>query len=312
MPFQVDERSGSRAIESGDRPSVGLRYTVIGTDDGTTDDTLDSDGALTALEAAAPATFAGLPRSSVRVEPSRQTVGLWEGEAVYTSTGGSQPPEPEPPLTTGLLSTSFASVSGSQNVKRGLSEISVRGREDQVDVNGTTVDFVWQFPDGFDKQIGVNPDGSVDGIDIPTVRYTLRETWGVTLATGTAATNFRKTLRANAMHVNSDANFRGFAAGEVLFTGGTMDLERSANNLWRVTMNFDIRANETITDANFPDAAGTSDNIDVDGWDVLWYQTQEIPLADGASVAQKAIAQVVTRPLPRTSLSSMMTTLGLS
>ncbi len=142
----------------------------------------------------------------------------------------------------------------------------------------------------------INYDGqTVDGVDIESPIMEMSEEHVLTEAEFSVA--FRKGLRDNVAKVNSQT-FRGFSAGEVLFSGASAS---KRGKRWYVTFRFRVRRNLTNIPYTIINEGGAEEAITVFsklGWEYLWISMEKRG-ADGDTKLQVApsavhVAQVYT------------------
>lgn len=121
----------------------------------------------------------------------------------------------------------------------------------------------------FGNAINVTDNG-VEGVDIIVPNLTISETHKYEPAAVTSA--FMATISLLTGRVN-DAPWRGFASGEVLFTGASGNYN---DNIVAITFNFDIQANTTVG------------GMTKFGWDYYWVLYED--------VEDSATGDVVKRP----------------
>jgi hypothetical protein len=111
--------------------------------------------------------------------------------------------------------------------------------------------------------IGVQPDGTVEGVEVPQMVYTFSETWYF----ASVSQGYKITLAGLVGTVNFGAVFRGFAAGEVLCTG--ISGSQQGDGLWKLRFQFAVVPNlisQTI---------GGISGINKAGWDYIeWYSEE--------------------------------------
>lgn len=176
-----------------------LRYTILGTDDG-------SD-AYTALLDGSPIIYFGLVRQNANTE--RLAEEAWEGTVRYGALEGP---------TFGDPSFTFDTSGGSQHITQSLGTVGAYA------ASGT--------PPSYQGAIGVTRDG-VEGVDITVPQYSFSETHYFPVAFVTEAYKqilFSLTGRTNV------ATFRGFLPGEVLFLGAGGS--RRGLDMWEITYRF--------------------------------------------------------------------------
>ncbi len=144
--------------------------------------------------------------------------------------------------------------------------------------------------------IGVTDEG-VEGLDIDSPIMSFSETHFFPSQDFSA--EFIKSLSGLVFTVN-DATFRGFAAGEVRFTGVN---SRPIGGSFEVIFNFEVRANETFTvDIMQQDGGAPFFGIATGpkkGWEYIWTRNSEIVQEDGngnghmyRAVTSVSVAQV--------------------
>ena len=128
--------------------------------------------------------------------------------------------------------------------------------------------------------IGVTSEG-VQGVDIlvPNTQWSETHRFNDTKV----STAYIKTL-ANATGRTNKADFREFAAGEVLFLGA--EGGKINDSAWEITFNFAASPNITTT------IAGIS-GIQKNGWEYLWIQHEEKEDTAAKRIVRKAIAVYV-------------------
>ena len=236
------------------------KYRIIGTS--------DDKQARTKLMATAPATYEGLPVGQIQVRPVDYHV--FEATVSYTNR--------EFERQHGTFS--FNTLGGTTHINHSLQTVSSTGLN-----NRTALDF----------QGGINVDGDeVKGLDvtIPSLEFT--ETHKFPPAT--VNTTFVRTIMNITGTVNSN-EFRGFAAGEVLFKGATGSYNDS---LVAVTYHYSCSANRKIV------VAGTE--VSKDGWDYMWIDYEKYEDTSTNEVATRPRAVYIERIYPRLDF----TTLALS
>ncbi|MBM4017416.1 MAG: hypothetical protein FJ288_03665 [Planctomycetes bacterium] len=235
MPITVTEKFDSRTVASGDSPSAEFLYVVQGTG--------SEQAALAALEAAAPAAYAGLVRQACDVKPVGDGSDYWEGTARY-GLMSSRPKE------VGESTYQFDTGGGTQHITQGREHVASYGE------GGAT-------PPDLGGAIGVTHD-SVEGCDITVPVYNFSEThyFDAAYVTGTyKATLFSLTGKTN------NAAFKGFAAGEVLFLGASGS--QRGDGAWEITFRF--AASPNVTGLTIGGITGISKK----GWEYLWVQYRD-------------------------------------
>ena len=118
MPVTVTEKLDSRRSTTGDNPSAELVYTVRGTDSDMT--------ARAQATTASPATYDGMPRQSVTVEPIGYE--LWDATVRYAPDSQQQSTPPQ----TGESTFAFDTGGGTQHITQSKETVNTYA------VNGTT------------------------------------------------------------------------------------------------------------------------------------------------------------------------------
>lgn len=132
-----------------------------------------------------------------------------------------------------------------------------------------------RYPDSatdYGGAIEVDADGNVQGCDIvmPTMTYTETHYFKPAKMTD----DYRLALYACTGKINKE-NFRGFNAGEVLFTGASARRTGTGtDDLWEVTFNFSISRDHSI---NYGGEIGT---VTKPGWAYAWAKFADA-VADG-------------------------------
>jgi len=249
MSTIIIERFDSReSTEDIDNPTVDLIYSVIGTED-------DAD-VKTLVESTVPAMYQGLVFQSYHIAP--QGGGVWEASARY---GKRERKEP------GYSSFSFDTGGGTQHISQSLQTLG------SYAASGT--------PPSFQGAIGVTTD-SVEGADITVPVYSFQESHILADALVTGA--YKLTLFGLTGRINA-ANFRGFAAGEVLFLGAAGSKRGTED--WEITYRFAASANVSGL------SLGPISGITKRGWDYLWVRYADA--VDQNVLIKRPIAAYVER-----------------
>lgn len=205
--------------------------------------TADEAAAITAVEAVRPATkndlIAGSPTAEpVLIDEDNADICIWHVTVPYTS--------PDRPDSETYESTYQFDITGeTQHITQALASIAryAPSGETAADFSGA---------------INVSDDG-IDGADIFAGAFAFSETHYFDDSTITSA--YKSTLAGLAFKVN-DASFRGFAAGEVLFTGANGT--RRGSGKWEITYNFRVLPNATGL------TVGSITGIAKKGWELMW------------------------------------------
>lgn len=252
--MNVVEAFGSGTLTKGQNPSGERRYVVTGVDmtSGFTEQAV-----IDAVAAAAPTSFAGLLRDTLRVEQVANDV--WTATVNYSQAelGNLTPVENQP------FSWSFSTGGQSERVELAITQ------------TGTTLISGATIPDNIGNQIAVDQDGVPQGVDIVVPRLEWSETHTIPAATVEANNGaWIKTVSALTGKVNS-GTFRSFAAGEVLFTGASGS--KSTEDSYSVTFNFVCSPN---VDLSFPTydssgqiqtGSGSGATVAKKGHDYVWF-----------------------------------------
>lgn len=259
MPLTVTEKLESRRSTTGDNPSAELVYTVRGTDSDMT--------ARTQATTASPATYDGMPRQSVTVEPIGHE--LWDATVRYAPDSQQQSTPPQ----TGESVFSFDTGGGTQHITQSKQTVQRYG------ASGTTA------PD-FKGAIGVTADG-VEGVDIAVPVYQFSETHYLPATQVTQS--YKGTLFSLTGKVNS-GSWKGFNGGEVLFLGASGSRRgTSADSDWEITFRF----------AASPNASGISvgpiSGISKKGWEYLWVRYADAEDSGSNAIVKRPVAAYVER-----------------
>lgn len=256
MAVTCTENIDSRQLT--DAQSAELTYTIRGT--------ADEAAALASLKATAPATFSGLKRQPVSVEPVhvdtvRADTCVWTGTATYA------PFEHDDPPATGESVFNFDTGGGTQHVTQSLQTIGK---------------FPGTAPD-FKGAIGVTHD-NVEGVDITVPVYTFSETHY--LAAATVTTAYKTTLFGLTGKANSAA-FKGLAAGECLFLGASGSKRGTED--WEITFRFAGSPNKTGL------SVGPISGISKKGWEYLWVRYADVEDAASHTLVKQPVAAYVEK-----------------
>jgi len=127
-------------------------------------------------------------------------------------------------------------------------------------------------PNKRSKIIGLQPDGSVDGVDVivPTASYS------ETRSVNSISVDMWRTILELTGKVN-ETEFKGWEKGEVLFNGA--QAARRQGKAWRVTYNFLIAPNVTDKELTVLKLKPPKDGVitetityDKKGWEYLWLE----------------------------------------
>lgn len=243
--MNVQEAFESGTLGSGADRRGEKRYIVFDVDLTSGDDESDI---VTAVEAEAPTTFAGMSRRGVQVQPVSNDI--WTATVSYTPSELLPPPEHNEYLL------SFSTNGQSEEVFAAINqyEFQLQAGEDAPPMN---------------KAINVDDEGNVAGVTITVPTFRFSETHYK--ADSAMTTAYLGTLTSATGKVNNAA-FRGFAAGEVLFLG-VSGQKRGREGDWELTFDFVASPNRTLTPADLGGDAtltGSSYEIDKGGHQYLW------------------------------------------
>jgi len=179
-----------------------------------------------------PDTYQDTPRTEIRL--SHLGGGVWEVRAIYQKSN-----RPAPVFSFDTTGATF------------------RRTHSIATVGSYPVD----APD-FKNGINVTSQG-IEGVDITVPQFVFREThYFENFTAADRQVVFDLTGKVN------DDEFRGFAAGEVLFLGASG--ARNSEGIWEITYNFSVSPNATnLTVAGIP-------GIDKEGWHLLWTYDEQV------------------------------------
>jgi|694.fasta_scaffold148726_2 hypothetical protein len=206
-----------------------------------------------AVSAAAPLTVGAYVLKAIDFDPIAPD--QIDATARYELASGSvtdpeEPPDPEltPPEFSLEISLATARITNSRQV------ISSGEADDEtIPTNGTL--------------LGVQADGTIEGIEIPQAQSTFSEVWY--WPTNLLTNSYRMTLEALAGTVNFGGAFRSRAAGSVMFAGAT--LTTVANGVTPIRYHFQY--SPPLVSFSVGDLTG----INKAGWDYIeWFHKDEI------------------------------------
>ncbi len=260
MAITVTEKFESRKSTKGDNPSSSsaeLVYSVRGTN--------DDLAARNQAKNTSPATYDGMPRQSVSVEPVGDE--LWEAIVRYAKNQGGSLPEP------GESIFSFDTGGGTQHITQSKQTVSSHAP------SGSSAP-------GFGGAIGVTADG-VEGVDITVPVFQFSETHS--FSNNQVTPSYKGTLFSLTGKVNAGA-FKGFQAGEVLFLGASGSRRGTdPDDDWEITFRF----------AASPNAGGISvgniNGISKKGWEYLWVRYADQEDTGSRAIVKRPVAAYVER-----------------
>jgi hypothetical protein len=248
---------------------ITLHFLILGTDNDAT--------AETALLDEIDATYRGL----VRGQPNLKHIGYeaWHATVEYIDPDS---PDAEDPPETGESEYHFEIGGETVHITQSISTISKTkaGGGDAPDFKGA---------------IGIQPDGSIAGVDVFAPTFHFSETHYLAVAAVTAA--YKATLAGLAYHVNNDT-FKGHPAGEVLSMGASGS-QRGSDD-WQISFPFGARKNEANVSIG-----GVITVPAVKGWEYLWVLYREKEDAVAKKIVQQPLAAYVEQVYPTGDLSGM-------
>ena len=131
--------------------------------------------------------------------------------------------------------------------------------------------------------INVAPDGRVEGVDIGVPSFRWSESHVLSIAV--AGWGYSQILKALSYHINA-APFRGFARGQVLFTGATGTYASDADTQFEVPITFNFEQQDTATGLVYDGVTG----VTKDGWDLLWFEHRQQVDASSNKMKSKLIS----------------------
>lgn len=248
MSLALVEALGSGNLARGTERQGERKFFVTGVAEPPTSSTDASVAAF--VEANSPATFDGMGRRAVRVE--QVAAGIWRATCTYA------PAEARPPSEYEGFLTTFSTNGGSETVY--LAKTQTRMALDSADPTTAT---------DHGLQIGVTPDGEVEGVDIVVPKFEFSETHYRPLASVNNA--YALTLMGMTGAVNRTP-FRQFPAKSVLFLGASGGI-RPAEQDWEMTYSFAVSPNASLTVAKLLGDAALpygQNQITKAGHDYLW------------------------------------------
>ncbi|MEO0587568.1 MAG: hypothetical protein AAF078_08005, partial [Planctomycetota bacterium] len=239
-------------------------------------------GALVALVAAAPATIGTLVRrdSSARVREDRRNPDIYRGSIEWQDPNTPQRPGERPPeVPVGSTQISFDVPSPRIQVTHSLQTLSI---------NQSTwfAASPYVMPD-LGNAINKTPDGTIRGVTVPQGGQPLN------IRRGLASTGFTEDYYCDAADLRlqtNDAEFQGFAAGEVLFLGfgGTKrgpDLE----------LDFRFLVSRDRTDVTLGTGINEIEIASVPGWAYLWVYSDVFEDSASNTITTRPVAAMVER-----------------
>lgn len=256
MAIQINESPLSRQGQSGPEARFDFIYTAWG-DAGETVEAMQ-----TAVLAAAPANYTGLPRGT---SVSRTTEdGLhWTFVVPYGLRPGIAPSD----TTAVTRAVTFGGTTAT--VLRSKKTVGQYA-------NGLAAD---EDPDGlatphFSQAINVQQDGTVNGLEVPIPSLAFTITKEFTFANDSSRRAYEQIVYACCSRVNDDT-YLGFAAGELLLLKATAESVDGTLLVYRYTYEFVYSENVTgLTLPGLEDDSSSPHTIDKRGHEYLWTRTK--------------------------------------
>ena len=278
MAITVKERYGRRL----DGGKAELVYLVKGTTDAG-----DARAAVISGSTPAPATYEGLDRDAFGIEVEEiagVAGGAYEARVPYSQTGST--PTFKPILKAGTQRFELATGGASQHITQSISTSASTAIADYQDTGGDAPDFA--------KAIGVNFDGSINGVDIPLRQFRFRITRAIAEASVT------QTLLENLYAVTGTTNNASFAptiqgAQKITFAAGECVLEGvdggpRGDGVWEFT--FDFWAVPNVAALTPVTGAAT---VAKKGSEYVWTYNVPVALADPPMLTHKTVAGYVEK-----------------
>jgi len=210
--------------------------------------------------------YPGQPQNRLHAESySLEYLGdnAWQLEVSYVSDGGEDDEQRDPLKR----SRSFDTGGATQHITQAIPSDTFPNGEQRFHTGSPAAP-------NMRGAIGVDGD-SVQGVDIVVPQLTWTETYDV--PTQYVTTNYIKKVSMLTGTVNNAA-FRGFAAGEVLFTGASGSQqwdEDKGDGPWSLSYKFVASANQG-PNKTFPAITiGDIEDIEKDGHDYLWVRYED-------------------------------------
>lgn len=249
------EKVESRQTTEGPERRIRMQYILTGSSDDLT--------AKQAVKDSTAATYDGLYRQDIEVEPIHVDTGASSGTWNVTVTYGMKPPK-----ETGDTVISFDMTGGTTHISQAIAHISSTA----TPANGG------RAPADWGGAVNVNSETrEVAGIDVTVPVYN----WSETICLDDSDVIAHKAAYYACTGKTNNNTFRGFAAGEVLFLGcsGT----KRGNQQWEVTFKFAASQNVADLCANWPAKTKPSGAVPKKGWEYAWFVYDEtvIPRPSG-------------------------------
>jgi len=242
---------------TGPNARASLTYIVV--------DAVDEDAVNIAVTAVRPATWHSLPPISRDLTPTEDNT-TWLCAVNYTLRRVKTIP------TTGESQYNFDTTGGTERILQRLAAVQ------KYSGSGAGT--------GEDTYGAINDDGdTVHGVDIIVPKYSFSETHYIA---NDSVTNAYKGKLYSLTGTTNDAGFKGSLAGEALFLGAVGSSRGDED--WEINFRFAARPNRVAAGAGqrtpvpvkFDD--GNTVNIDVGGWEYLWFYYAKVQSANDKSL----------------------------
>lgn len=273
----VKESISSPSFTSGETKSASREYIVTGT--------TSADTAIELVDGTAPRSFsvAGVTVYKTSVDVSPESTDIWTGSVEYAEKDKDPDEESEQQNDNGWGgSISFDTGGGTGNVTTSLKTTDSGHNSDLLDA----------APD-FKGLINVS-GSDVKGVDLVQPGLKFSETHEMPFDKIT--TEYARQIAGITGSVNS-GNFRGFDAGEVLFTGCSGSTKSA--ELYTLTFSFICHANaDSLT-------VGPFDSIKKKGHEYLWVFFTDSEDSESESLVKTPAAYYVEQVYPEADFSSL-------
>ena len=285
MTIHIDETQDSPRARVASSPQIVHRFKVRA-DAGETDVQVKDQfrSFVTPPDVGEPPFGDGLPLQDAQVD--RLYDGAYEAEAVYGAGDA------------GLANES--SEKESFEIQPDRARLQTAISQTQYGASGGEDELA---PEPVSNSINVS-DRGVEGTEIitPVVKFSVSRVFNA----GQVTPTYKSTLAQLVGTVN-DGAFRGFAAGEVLFSGAFGELrQRAGDDVWEFRFDFLVKPNGTL---EYPGVLGPTtgdpDPIPKDGWDMFWVRFGTGTLLETGEDTRFPIAVYVSQIYPRSDFSGI-------
>jgi len=273
----VKESISSPTFTSGDKKSASREYIVTGT--------ADADTALELVDGAAPKSFsvAGVTVYKTSVDVSPESTNIWTGSVEYSEKDKDPDDSEEDQNDNGWGgSISFDTAGGTGNVTTSLKTTS----------SGYNSEVLKATPN-FNGLINVSGK-DVKGIDL--VQPGLKFSESHEMPFEKITTEYARQIASITGSVNS-GSFRGFDAGEVLFTGCSGSTKSA--ELYTLSFSFICHANADALEV------GPFSGINKKGHEYLWVFYTDTDDAESESLVKTPAAYYVEQVYPEADFASL-------